>query len=87
MTPSLNLVASAISATLDPGMIVLGGRVPPALAQRIIERIAFTNPQRRGFHRPAPRIVASVMDGDATAIGAATLPLRAAFFDRDASGE
>ncbi|MBB4088190.1 ROK family transcriptional regulator [Sphingomonas carotinifaciens] len=87
MTPSLNLVASAISATLDPGMIVLGGRIPPALAQRIIERIAFTNPERRGFHRPAPRIVVSTIHGDATAIGAATLPLRAAFFDRDVGGE
>lgn len=86
-TPSLNLIASAISATLDPGMIVLGGRIPPTLVQRLIERISFTNPQRRGFHRPAPRIVASAMDGDATAVGAATLPLRAAFFDRDASGE
>lgn len=87
VTPSLNLVASAISATLDPAMIVLGGRIPPALAERIVERMAFTNPQRRGFHRPAPRIVASAMNGDATAIGAATLPLRAAFFDRNASGE
>ncbi len=85
MTPSLNLVASAISATLDPALIVLGGRMPSALAQRIVDRIAFTNPQRRGYHRPAPQIVASVMDGDATAIGAATLPLRAAFFNRDAS--
>ena len=84
VTPSLNLVASAIAATLDPGMIVLGGRVPPALAQRIAERIAVTNPQRRGFHRPVPRIVPSAMNGDATAIGAATLPLRAAFFGRDA---
>ncbi|WP_336620699.1 ROK family protein [Sphingomonas sp. 2R-10] len=87
VTPSLNLVASAISATLDPEMIVLGGRMPPALAQRIVERIAFTNPERRGFHRPAPRIVGSAMGGDATAIGAATLPLRAAFFDRDGSAE
>ncbi len=85
ITPSLNLVASAISATLDPALIVLGGRIPPALAQRLVDRIAFTNPQRRGYRRPAPQIVASVMDGDATAIGAATLPLRAAFFNRDAS--
>lgn len=78
--PSLDLVASAISATLDPGMIVLGGRLPAALAQRMIARIAFTNPDRRGFHRPSPRIAASAIDGDAAAIGAATLPLRAAFF-------
>jgi predicted NBD/HSP70 family sugar kinase len=82
--PSLNLVASAISATTDPEAIVLGGRLPATLAKRIAARIAFTNPERRGFHRPAARIVASTIDGDAAAIGAATLPLRAAFFDPDA---
>ncbi len=79
--PSLNLVASAISATIDPGLIVLGGRLPPVLASLIAGRIRFTNPERRGFHRPAAQIVPSMIDGDATAIGAATLPLRAAFFD------
>lgn len=82
--PSLNLVASAISATIDPEAIVLGGRLPATLAARIAARIAFTNPERRGFHRPAARIVASTINGDAAAIGAATLPLRAAFFDPDA---
>lgn len=83
--PSLNLVASAISATVDPGMIVLGGRLPAPLAQRIAERITITNPERRGHHRPAAAIVSSRMEGDAAAIGAATLPLRAAFFDPEAS--
>ncbi len=81
--PSLNLVASSISATLDPAAIVLGGRLPTALAQRIVERIALTNPARRGFHRPAARIVASMIDSDAATIGAATLPLRAAFFGEE----
>lgn len=79
--PSLNLVASAISATIDPGMIVLGGRLPHALASLIAARIRVTNPERRGFHRPAAQIVPSMIDGDAAAIGAATLPLRAAFLD------
>ncbi|BCI69928.1 ROK family protein [Sphingomonas sp. S17] len=83
--PSLNLVASAISATIDPGMIVLGGRLPTSLASRIAERIRFTNPERRGFHRPAARIAPSMIGGDAAAVGAATMPLRAAFFDPDAA--
>lgn len=83
--PSLNLVASAISATLDPDMIVFGGRLPPSLSRLVIPRIHFTNPERRGHHRPVPRIVTSPIAGDATAIGAATLPLRAAFFDHAAS--
>lgn len=82
--PSLNLVASAISATIDPGAIVLGGRLPASLASRIGERIRFTNPERRGLHRPAARILPSTIDGDAAAVGAATLPLRAAFFDPEA---
>lgn len=79
--PSLNLVASAISATIDPGLIVLGGRLPLALGQRIAERITLTNPERRGYHRPTARIAPSLIHGDAAAIGAATVPLRAAFFD------
>jgi len=79
--PSLNLVASAISATIDPGAIVLGGRLPVSLASQIAEQIRFTNPERRGFHRPSAQILPSTIEGDAAAIGAATLPLRAAFFD------
>lgn len=78
--PSIDLVASAISATLDPELIVLGGRLPPRLAARIVERVRFINPERRGHHRPVPRIVASSIRADAAAVGAAMLPLRAAFF-------
>ena len=78
--PSLDLVASSISATLDPEAIVLGGRLPDELARRIIDRITFTNPDRRGHRRPSARVAASMIDGDAAAIGSATLPLRAAFF-------
>jgi predicted NBD/HSP70 family sugar kinase len=85
---SLDLVASSISATLDPEAIVLGGRLPPALAARIMDRITLTNPDRRGHRRPSARIVASLIAGDAAAIGAATLPLRAAFFtDESTSSE
>lgn len=79
-TPSFNLVASVISAALDPDLIVLGGRLPPILAERIIARVRFTNPERRGHHRPAPMIAPSAIGPDAAAIGAATLPLRTAFF-------
>ena len=78
--PSLNLVASAISAVLDPDLIVLGGRLPPVLAERIAARIRFTNPERRGHHRPAPRIVHSAIGEHAAVLGAAMLPLRSAFF-------
>ncbi|MDX5985217.1 ROK family transcriptional regulator [Sphingomonas echinoides] len=79
-TPSFNLVASVISAALDPDLIVLGGRLPPVLAERIIARIRFTNPERRGHYRPTPSIAPSAIGPDAAAIGAAMLPLRTAFF-------
>ena len=79
--PSLNLVASAISAALDPRKIVLGGRLPPALAERMAARIRFTNPARRGHHRPTPLVVPSTIGSDAAAIGAALLPMRSAFFE------
>ena len=78
--PSLNLVVSAVFGALDPEMIVLGGRLPPPLAERMIDRIRFNNPARRGHHRPEPRLVASTIGSDAAAIGAAMLPIRAAFF-------
>lgn len=79
--PSLDLVISAISAALDPDLIVLGGRLPPVLAGRLIPRLSFTNPLRRGRNRPVPGIVPSAITGDASAIGAATLPIEAAFFE------
>ncbi len=79
--PSLNLVASAISATLDCEAIVLGGRLPPILAERMSATIRFTNPERRGHHRPTPQVIPSAMGSEAAAIGAAMLPLRAAFFE------
>ncbi len=78
--PSLNLVVSAIFAALDPEMIVLGGRLPTSLAERMIAKIDITNPTRRGHHRPMPRLVPSSIGSDAAAIGAAMLPTRAAFF-------
>lgn len=78
--PSLNLVASAVFGTLDPEMIVLGGRLPPELAERMIAKIRFTNPVRRDHRRPEPRLIASTIGSDAAAIGAAMLPTRAAFF-------
>lgn len=78
---SLNLVASAISATLDPDLIIFGGRLPRSLSRLLIERIHVTNPERRGHRRPVPRMVTSMIQGDAAAVGAATLPMRAAFFN------
>jgi predicted NBD/HSP70 family sugar kinase len=78
---SVSLVVSAISAITDPDVIVLGGRLPAALAASLIPRLSFFNPARRARHRPIPKIVGTQAPGDASVMGAATLPLKALFFD------
>ena len=77
---SLSLVCSAISAILDTTVIVLGGRMPRALAERVIPQIEFYSMARRGLPRPVPKVVAAETDGDATLIGAASLPFTKHFF-------
>lgn len=78
--PKLDLMASAISAVLDPEAIVLGGRIPKPLAERLAERMTFYGVPRRGILKPIPSILISTVSGDAAAIGAAATPLKARFF-------
>jgi predicted NBD/HSP70 family sugar kinase len=78
----INRVITAISAVFDPNAIVVGGgRMPQTLAERLIGELAFYDgPKRRGRHQPRPVLVVSRVKGDATAIGAASIPLKATFF-------
>jgi predicted NBD/HSP70 family sugar kinase len=76
----LSLIASSIAALLDPEAIVLGGRLPPVLARKIIPSIELFDDARRQEARPLPRILLSQTQYDACAIGAAMLPLERAFF-------
>jgi len=80
VAPSLSVVASAIVAILDPAAIVFGGRLPAALAARLMPRIDIDNLPRRGYARPQARLVAASAPGDAAAMGAAALPLKQYFF-------
>ena len=73
-------IVSAIAAVLDPEAIVIGGRIPPALAKRLADETAFYAVPRRAHPRPLPKLVAAESTGDATAIGAAALPLKHHFF-------
>lgn len=73
-------IVSAISGVADPGAIVLGGQIPPALAERLIARTEFYNRGRRGETRPTPALLVSPVTGNAAAIGAASMPLKLAFF-------
>lgn len=76
----LSLIASSIAALLDPEAIVLGGRLPNALAQKIIPVIELYDDARRSEPRPLPKIVISGTQVDACAIGAAMIPLEQQFF-------
>lgn len=78
--PRLNQMVSAISAVIDPEAIVLGGRIPKALAERMAARMTVFSVPRRGSTKPLPEIVVGTVTGDAAAIGAAAIPLKARFF-------
>lgn len=56
--------------------------VPPWPARRMIGHIELFDQKRRLVPRPTARLVPSETPGEAAAIGAAMLPLRAAYFAR-----
>lgn len=76
----LSLIASSIAAILDTEAIVLGGRLPVSLAERIIPTIELFDDARRQEPRPLPKILLSQTSVDACAIGSAMLPLERRFF-------
>jgi predicted NBD/HSP70 family sugar kinase len=77
---SLSLIASASAALLDPKAIVIGGRIPPKLAERVIPHIEIFDQERRADPRPLPKIVVAEAAGDSAAIGAAALAFDSYFF-------
>ena len=77
---SFSLICSALAAILDPEAIVLGGRMPTSLARRVIPYIDMYNDSRRGKPRALPQLLISKAGGDASAIGAASLPFKDHFF-------
>ena len=78
----LSLIASSIAALLDPEAIVLGGRLPNALSQKIIPVIELYDDARRSEPRPLPKLMISETKVDACAIGAAMMPLEQQFFSK-----
>ncbi|MDV6330059.1 ROK family transcriptional regulator [Asticcacaulis sp. 201] len=77
---SLSIIASNATSILDLDAIVLGGKLPKALAERIIPHIEFFDIRRRAISRPMAKIVAAETSGDPAAIGAALLPLKTGYF-------
>lgn len=76
----LSQISSSIAALLDPDAIVIGGRIPRVLAERVIPTIDLYDDARRAEPRALPRIIVSETEYDACAIGAAMLPLERRFF-------
>jgi len=77
---SLSLIASAAAAILDPEAIVIGGRIPPVLAQKVIPKIEVYDQRRRSSQRPLPRIVVAEAGSKSPAMGAAALSFKKYFF-------
>lgn len=77
---SLSLIASASAALLDPQAIVIGGRIPKALAERVIPHIEIYDQHRRASERPLPKIVVAEAGSRSAARGAAALSFKKYFF-------
>ncbi|WP_241557876.1 ROK family transcriptional regulator [Falsirhodobacter deserti] len=74
--PAFNRLVAVLWSVFDPQAIVLGGQIPPALASRLIKRATIHHGSRYGVPRPAPRLLVSELGVNASALGAAALPLR-----------
>ena len=77
---SLSLIASASAALLDPQVIVIGGRIPRPLAEKVIPHIEIFDQRRRSDPRPLPQVVVAEAEGNAASIGAAALTFNSYFF-------
>ncbi len=77
---SVSIIASNASAILDLETIVLGGRIPRELSDRLIPAVEFFDQRRRSIERPHAKLVAAATPGDATSIGAAAYAMERSLF-------
>ena len=77
---SVSIICSNATAILDVDAVVFGGRMPRALAEKLIPRVELFDQRRYAKARPVAELVPAEATGDATAIGAAVLPLSQQFF-------
>ncbi|MBB3570217.1 ROK family transcriptional regulator [Rhizobium sp. BK491] len=80
--PMLDRLIATLAGVIDPQAIVFGGQLPPELGRMMIARARLPSqrPHRYGAAPPGPRLVLSETRGDASAIGAALLPLKFRYF-------
>lgn len=77
---SVSIIASNATGILDVDAVVFGGRMPRALAEKLIPRVELFDQKRYSKPRPMAELIPAEATGDATAIGAAVLPLSRQFF-------
>ncbi|MBT9369919.1 ROK family transcriptional regulator [Rhizobium sp. CSW-27] len=80
--PQVDRLVATLIAVLDPQAIVFGGQIPPALGQMMIDRTHLPSQRdhRYGVGPKEAKLVLAQAKGDASAIGAALLPLRLRYF-------
>jgi predicted NBD/HSP70 family sugar kinase len=79
--PAFALLSGILAYTLDPQLIVIGGRLPRSIAEALVARISVAaTPPRRDRGVPLPAVVVSEIPSEPVAAGAAALALKKAFF-------
>ena len=80
--PMLDRLIATLTGVVDPQAIVFGGQLPPELGRMMIARARLPSqrPHRYDVAPSGPRLVLSETRGDASAIGAALLPLKSRYF-------
>ncbi|WFS04056.1 ROK family transcriptional regulator [Rhizobium tumorigenes] len=80
--PQLNRLIASLIAVIDPQAIVLGGQLPRALGNMMIERAVMpsTRKHRYDIGPHEAKLFLSQTVGDAAAIGATLLPLKVRYF-------
>ena len=77
--PSFSFMAAVMRYVLDCDAVILGGRIPRPLAERLVAAMRWPEqitPTRRGRPAAAPHILVAALSADRAAmLGAATLPL------------
>jgi predicted NBD/HSP70 family sugar kinase len=79
--PTLNRTINALAGLFDPEAIVFGGQLPLALGRMLIERVRFLDIHRYGVGPDRPKLVLAETNSDASAIGAALVPLKERLFE------
>lgn len=75
------MLVSILGHVVSPEKVVIGGRIPPAIAAELAARVTPPRtPTRHGMPFPLPTVVASDTVGDTVAFGAGLLPFLGTFF-------